>query len=215
MKPLVIAVDGPAGSGKGTLARRIADHFGLDYLDSGSLYRAVASAVLMQGGDPADRNAALAAARALDPAAVDAAELRSRRVGSAASVVAEFGEVRDALIEFQRGFARRGAVIDGRDIGTVVAPDADVKLFITASLEERARRRAAELAAAGSWHSAAAIRADLAERDRRDTERTASPMRPAPDALLLDTTDLDIEAAFRAALSLIESRLDKTVRGSP
>jgi cytidylate kinase len=215
MKPLVIAVDGPAGSGKGTLARRIADHFGLDYLDSGSLYRAVASAVLARGGDPADRDAALAAARGLDPTAVDAAELRSRRVGSTASVVAEFGEVRAALIEFQRGFARRGAVIDGRDIGTVVAPDADVKLFITASLDERARRRAAELAAAGGRHSVAAIRADLAERDRRDSARAVAPLRMAEDALLLDTTDLDIEAAFQAALSLIESRLDKTVRGSP
>ena len=207
---MIIAIDGPAGSGKGTLARRIAQHFALDYLDSGSLYRAVAASVLVRGEDPADRDAAIRAARELDLNQVDAAELRSRRVGSAASIVAVIPEVRQALIDFQRAFARRGAVIDGRDIATVVAPEAEVKLYITASLDERARRRTAELAALGRASDAAAIRTDLAERDRRDTERAHAPLKMADDALLLDTTDLDIEAAFQAALSLIERRLDTT-----
>lgn len=208
---MIIAVDGPAGSGKGTLARRLADHFGLDHLDSGSLYRAVARAMLEAGADPGDSAAAAAIARNLDPATIDAGGLRSPRVGSAASVVAANPQVRAALLDFQRAFARRGAVIDGRDIGTVVAPDADVKIFVTASLDERARRRAGELAAMGVAHDEAEIRADLAERDRRDCERAASPLRRAADALLLDTTDLDIEAAFQAALSLIESRLGTKV----
>lgn len=207
---MIIAIDGPAGSGKGTLARRIAQHFGLDYLDSGSLYRAVAAAVLAKGDDPADREAAIAAARGLDLDTIDAAELRSRRVGSAASIVAAIPQVRQALIEFQRAFARCGAVIDGRDIATVVAPEAEVKLYITASLDERARRRTAELAALGGAHDPAAIRSDLAERDRRDSARDLAPLKMADDALLLDTTDLDIEAAFQAALSLIERRLDTT-----
>ncbi len=205
---MIIAIDGPAGSGKGTLARRVAQHFSLDYLDSGSLYRSVAAAVLVRGEDPADRDAAIRAARALDLNQVDAAELRSRRVGSAASIVAVIPEVRQALIDFQRVFARRGAVIDGRDIATIVAPEAEVKLYITASLDERARRRTAELAALRRAPDAAAIRTDLAERDRRDTERTHAPLKMADDALLLDTTDLDIEATFQAALSLIERRLD-------
>ena len=202
---MIIAVDGPAGSGKGTLARRLAAHFGLSYLDSGSLYRAVAAAVLAAGGDPSDPQMASAAARSLDVAAIGDQALRSREVGAAASKVAAIPEVRSALIDFQRAIARRGAVIDGRDIGTVVAPDAEVKLYVDASLEVRARRRAAEL---GPGTSLEAIHADLAERDRRDAGRAVAPMRAADDALLLDTTDLDIEAAFQAALALIESRLD-------
>ena len=204
---MIIAIDGPAASGKGTLARRIARHHGLDYLDSGSLYRAVAAQVLAGDGDPADKDAAVAAARGLDVGAIDALELRSRRIGTAASIVAAIPEVRAELLAVQRAFAERGAVLDGRDMGTVVAPHAEVKLYVTASLDERARRRCAELADAGQEVAFDAIRDDLQARDRRDTERAVAPLRQADDALLLDTTDLAIEAAFQAALSLIESRL--------
>jgi cytidylate kinase len=205
---MIIAVDGPAASGKGTLARRLAAHYGLRYLDTGSLYRAVAHAVLAAGGDPAIEADAVAAARRLGAIDVPDAELRTPAVSRAASVVAAIPAVRAAILDHQRAFAAQppGAVLDGRDIGTVVCPDADAKLFITASPRTRARRRFLELQAAGSTASEAEVLADLVERDRRDSERPIAPLTRAPDAHLLDTTDLGIEAAFAAAVDLIDDR---------
>ncbi len=203
---MIIAVDGPVAAGKGTLARRLAAHYGLAYLDTGALYRAVGLALLDAGRSADDSAAALAAARALDPARLDDPRLREERVGEAASRVAAMQPVRDALLEFQRDVAARppGAVLDGRDIATVVCPDAEVKLFVTASAEARARRRHAELTARGETADLDEVLADLQRRDARDQARDAAPLRPAADASLLDTTNLDIEAAFRAALSLTE-----------
>jgi cytidylate kinase len=205
---MIIAVDGPAASGKGTLARRLAAHYGLRYLDTGSLYRAVAHAVLAAGGDPAIEADAVAAARRLGATSVPDAELRTPAVSQAASLVAAIPAVRAAILDYQRAFAGQppGAVLDGRDIGTVVCPDADAKLFITASPRTRARRRFLELQAAGSTASEAEVLADLVERDRRDSERPIAPLTRAPDAHLLDTTDLGIEAAFAAAVDLIDDR---------
>ncbi len=205
---MIIAIDGPAASGKGTLARRLAARFGLAYLDTGSLYRAVALAVLLAGEDPADETAAAKAARGLDIAALDDAALRTARVGEAASVVAAMPRVREEILEFQRRFAAlpQGAVLDGRDIGTVVCPDADVKLYVVASAEERARRRHAELRAGGADISFEQVLADLEARDARDASRRTAPMKRADKAHLLDTSDLDIEAAFDEAVGLIESQ---------
>ena len=206
---MIIAIDGPAASGKGTLARRLATHYGLNYLDTGLLYRAVAHALVSRGLSPADEDAACAVARDLDPAVLENAALRGRGAGEAASIVAAIPEVRDLLRAFQRRFAATppGAVLDGRDIGTVVCPDADVKLFVTASPEERARRRWKELKESGENAVEADILADLRLRDARDSERSVAPLRRAPDAHLLDTTELDIEAAFRAAVELIDGSL--------
>lgn len=204
-RPLVIAVDGPAAAGKGTLARRLAAHFGLPYLDTGLLYRAVARRVLDAGGDPGDPSAAEAAARAVAPEDLARGDLRGPPVDEAASRVAVIPAVREALLAFQRRFGEgRGAVLDGRDIGTVVFPDAPVKLFVTARPEVRAARRHAELAARGEAPPLAAVAAELAARDARDARREAAPLRPAPDALCLDSSDMDAEAVFRAALALIE-----------
>jgi cytidylate kinase len=199
---LVIAIDGPAASGKGTLARRLAAHFGLRHLDTGLTYRAVADAMLAEGSALDDEAAALAAAARLDLAALDRDRLSRHEVGEAASRVAVMPGLRRALVEKQRAFARQppGAVLDGRDIGTVVLPDAPAKLFVTASPETRARRRALEMAERGDDIDVADVLADIRRRDARDMARTDSPLRPAPDARLLDTTDLDIEAAFRAAV---------------
>lgn len=206
---MIIAIDGPAASGKGTLACRIATHYGLNYFDTGLLYRAVAHALLSRGLSPADEEAACAAARNLDPVALDDPALRGRGVGAAASIVAAIPGVRDLLRAFQRRFAASppGAVLDGRDIGTVVCPDADVKLFVTASAEERARRRWKELTQSGENAALADILADLEHRDARDRDRAVAPLRRAADAHLLDTTELDIEAAFRAAVELIDGSL--------
>lgn len=203
---MIVAIDGPAASGKGTLARRIASHYGLNYLDTGLLYRAVAHRLLGRGLDPADETAACAAARELDPAALADPALRGRGVGDAASIVATFSGVREQLRAFQRRFAAAppGAVLDGRDIGTVVCPDADVKLYVTAGAEERARRRWVELTENGETVALADILADLEVRDARDRERAEAPLRRAADAHLLDTTELDIEAAFRASVELID-----------
>jgi cytidylate kinase len=204
---VIIAIDGPAASGKGTLARRLAAHYGLRHLDTGLLYRAVAKAVLDAGHQPADAAAAIAAAKAIDYAALDRHALQSDAVGKAASIVSAVPEVRAVMLDYQRAFAKTppGAVIDGRDIGTVIAPQAEVKIFLVASPEERARRRTRELANRGDEADFEAILTDIRARDARDTERAISPLRQAPDAHLLDTTDLDIDAAIRAAIDIVEA----------
>lgn len=209
---MIVAVDGPAASGKGTLARRLADKFGLAYLETGALYRAVALKLLREGRDPADEVSAVRAVAALDTGDLSDPALRDEATGRAASVVAALPAVRQALLDFQRNFATTppdgaaGSVLDGRDIGTVVCPQADVKLFVTASVDERARRRHAELAGRGQAPEFDAVRADLLERDARDAERSVAPLKPADDADLLDTTDLDIEAAFEAACAIVARR---------
>jgi CMP/dCMP kinase len=202
---MIIAIDGPAASGKGTLARRLAQHYGLPHLDTGLLYRATAAALFDQGRGLGDVNAAVAAARGLALTDFDEARLRSREMGEAASVVAALPAVREALIQAQRNFAQRpgGAVLDGRDIGTVICPEADVKIFVTASPEARAQRRALELASRGERIDYGAILADIAKRDARDSGRAAAPLRAAPDAALLDTTRLGVEAAFAEALRIV------------
>ena len=203
---MIIAIDGPAASGKGTLGKRIAAHYGLRHLDTGLLYRAVAKALLDAGHSPGHQARAVAAADALDPARFDDVALKSQAVGEAASLVSAIPEVRMALLAFQRNFAKTppGAVLDGRDIGTVICPNADVKIFVTATPEVRARRRVAELRARGESVSDADVLADIHKRDERDTGRAVAPLRQAPDAHLLDTTALDIEAAFSAAVAIVE-----------
>ena len=198
---LVIAIDGPAASGKGTLARRLADELGLAHLDTGLSYRAVAKAMLDAGQTLADEDAAVQAANGLDLARLDRTALSVHEIGEAASRVAVMPRLRAALVEAQRRFARtgEGAVLDGRDIGTVVCPDADLKLYVTASPEERARRRHAEMRARGNEQPLADVLADLQRRDERDMGRPDSPLRPAYDAVMLDTTDKTIETAFSEA----------------
>jgi cytidylate kinase len=204
---MIIAIDGPAASGKGTLGKRLASHFRLRHLDTGLLYRAVAKALLDAGHALDDRARAVAAAEVLDPALFDEAALRRHALGEAASIVSAIPEVRHALIALQRDFAARppGAVLDGRDIGTVIVPDADVKIFVVASAEERARRRAAELRASGEAADETAILADIKRRDERDRGRAIAPLEPAADAHLLDTTHLDIDAAVRAAVDIVKA----------
>jgi cytidylate kinase len=204
---MIIAVDGPAAAGKGTLARRLAAHLGLPYLDTGLLYRAVGRRVLDAGGDPANVATATAAAISLEADDMARDDLRGPAADRAASLVAAIPEVRAALLNFQRRFgADHGAVLDGRDIGTIVFPAADVKLFVTASLAERARRRHAEMTARGLTGSLAEVEREMAARDARDAGRDVAPLVPARDAHLLDTTELDADAAFSAALQLLESR---------
>jgi CMP/dCMP kinase len=204
---MIIAIDGPAASGKGTIARQIAAVYGLHHLDTGLLYRAVAKAVLDAGHSPDNVEEATMAAVALDPGKFDEQSLKVQAITEAASVVAAIPEVRQALMNYQRQFATRppGAVLDGRDIGTVIAPGADIKLFVTASPEVRAVRRAHELQLRGEKATKDEVLADLLRRDERDSRRTAAPLKPAPDAHLLDTTHLDIDAAFRAAIEIIEA----------
>ena len=204
---MIIALDGPAASGKGTLGKRLARHYGLRHLDTGLIYRAVTKALLDAGHPPADRARAVAAAQALDPTRFDEPALKSQAVDEAAAVVSAIPEVRAALLDFQRRFGRTppGAVIDGRDIGTVIFPDADVKIFVTASPEVRAGRRMADLRALGASVDAADVLADILRRDRRDTTRAVAPLKRAGDAHLLDTTHLDIDAAFRADVDIVES----------
>jgi cytidylate kinase len=211
---MLIAIDGPAASGKGTLGRLIAAHYGLPHLDTGKLYRAVARDTLVAGQAPSDASAALAAAKALDPATLDDPKLMEGRLGEAASIVASHPGVREALRAYQRAFAgqARGAVIDGRDIGTVICPEADVKLFVTASAETRALRRHRELREAGHNVTEAEVLADIERRDERDKTRAISPLRKARDAYLLDTTNLDIDAAFKAAIALIDAAMGRAGR---
>jgi cytidylate kinase len=204
---MIIAIDGPAASGKGTLGKRLAAHYSLRHLDTGLIYRAVAKALLDAGHAPGNRARAVAAAEALDPARFEEPALKRQDVGEAASLVSVIPEVRAALLAFQRNFGRTppGAVLDGRDIGTVIFPDADVKIFVTASPEVRAARRAAELAGAGTSIGDAEVLADIRRRDERDMGRAAAPLKAASDAHLLDTTHLDIDAAFRAAVAIVEA----------
>jgi CMP/dCMP kinase len=203
---MIIAIDGPAASGKGTLGKRLAAHFGLRHLDTGLIYRAVAKVLLDAGKPLEDRTAAIAAAKALDPRAFDEQALKAHRVGEAASLVSAIPEVRAALLKFQQDFAAAapGAVLDGRDIGTVVCPDADVKIFVVASPQERARRRALELKSAGQDANDADILADILKRDERDRNRAAAPLRRADDAHELDTTHLSVEQSVAAAIALVE-----------
>lgn len=207
-RPIVIAIDGPAASGKGTLARRIAEAYGLPHLDTGLLYRAV-GARCRADGVLDDEAASVAAARMLDLSSLDPDSLRGAEAGAAASIVAARPGVRAALLDQQRAFAAQpgGAVLDGRDIGTVICPEAPAKLFVTASAEERALRRFRELAARGSTLSLESVLADIRERDARDSGRSTAPLLKAEDAVLLDTTDLDVEAASEAALAIVRSRL--------
>ena len=210
---MIIAIDGPAASGKGTLARRLAAQYGLAHLDTGLLYRAVAKQVLDRGTDPTEEDAATAAARSLNLADVDASELRSEAIGEAASKVAAIAAVRAELVRLQRNFTRNppngaaGAVLDGRDIGTVICPDADVKFYVIAVVEERAKRRHAELQSRGEAIELDEVLEDLRRRDARDTERAVSPLKPAPGAHLLDTSNLSIDSAFAQAKALISKHL--------
>lgn len=203
---MIITIDGPAASGKGTLARRLAAHYGFAHLDSGLLYRGVGKAVLAEGrlGDEA---AAIAAARVYDPNRFSENELKADEVARAASIVAAIPEVRAALVALQRDFAARkpGAVIDGRDIGTVIAPDAEVKIYVVATAQERARRRILELRGRGEAVDETAVLADIQARDERDMNRAVAPLKPAPDAVLLDTTNLGIDPAVRAAIDIVEA----------
>ncbi|WP_292898382.1 (d)CMP kinase [Nitratireductor sp.] len=206
---LTIAIDGPAASGKGTLARRLAEHYGLRHLDTGLTYRGVARA-LMEAGEPLDDEAiAEKAARALDLGSLDRTVLSEHGIGEAASKVAVMPSVRSALVEKQRDFAGAppGAVLDGRDIGTVVCPNADVKLYVIASAEVRATRRWREIMDGGGSADYVQILADIERRDARDMGRKDSPLRPADDAHLLDTSEMDIETAFQAACKLVNARL--------
>ena len=209
---LIIAIDGPAASGKGTLARRLAAHYGLHHLDTGLTYRAVA-AELLRRGLPLDSEAdALQCARGMDLGALDRQQLSAHTIGEAASRVAVMPDVRRAVVEIQRAFAERppGAVLDGRDIGTVVCPDAAVKLYVSASPQERARRRTEEITARGGEADYAAVLDDLQRRDERDLNRTESPLRVAEGAHVLDTTEIGIDAAFEAARQIVEEVLGRS-----
>jgi cytidylate kinase len=204
---MIIAIDGPAASGKGTLGKRLAARYGLRHLDTGLIYRAVASALLDGGHRLDDRESAVAAAKTLDPSRFDENRLKSPAIGEAASQISAIPELRAALVAFQRQFGQTspGAVLDGRDIGTVIFPAAEVKIFVTATPEVRAHRRALELAAAGTALGETEVLADILRRDERDTKRAVAPLKRAPDAHLLDTTHLDIDAAFRAAVDIVEA----------
>jgi CMP/dCMP kinase len=209
-RPVVIAIDGPAASGKGTLAKRIADYYRLPCLDTGLLYRAVARDVQAAGLNLEDAKAAAAAASSLNPKSLDDEALRTAAAGEAASVVAKFPEVRTALLAYQRAFAtkqKRGAVLDGRDIGTVVCPEADVKIYVTATSEERAKRRHRELEARGETVAFEGVLEDIRRRDSRDIGRTIAPLWPAKDAITLDTTAMSPDQAFKAALNIIATKL--------
>jgi cytidylate kinase len=203
---VIIAIDGPAASGKGTIGKRLAAHYGLRHLDTGLLYRAVAKSVIDAGQSPENTTAAISAAKALDPSRFDEAVLKSPAVGEAASFVSAIPEVRAALVSLQRDFvaAPPGAVLDGRDIGTVICPDADVKIFVTAAPEVRAGRRANEYRASGNDIDETTVLADIRKRDERDSNRSASPLKQADDAVLLDTTDLNVEQAVAAAIRIVE-----------
>jgi len=211
---MIIAVDGPVAAGKGTLARSLATRLNLAYLDTGSLYRIVAAKVLEAGGDPADPAAAEAAARTVNATDLDRADLRREDVGQAASIVSALPSVRDALLAYQRNFAETppdsasGAVLDGRDIGTVVCREADVKLFVTASVEHRAQRRHNELLERGEESIYARVLQDLQERDKRDSRRKVAPLRPADDAVILDSSEMTADQVLERALEIVSRKLN-------
>jgi CMP/dCMP kinase len=204
---MIIAIDGPAASGKGTLAKRLARHYGYRHLDTGLIYRAVAHALMGTGADLRDEALAVNAALALDPRTFDDPALKSHHVGEAASVVSAIPRVREVLVDFQRQFAAAppGAVLDGRDIGTVICPDADVKIFVVADAKIRAHRRTTEARGRGEAADEAAVLEDILKRDERDRNRAVAPLKPAADAYLLDNTKLDIEASVRAAIDIVEA----------
>ena len=208
---MIIAIDGPAASGKGTLAKRIAAHFGFHHLDTGLLYRAVARDMRASNSALDNPDDAAKAAQNLDPATLDDPTLRHPGLGSAASLIAQIPSVRTILRDFQQRFAHQppGAVLDGRDIGTVVCPDADVKIFVVADTDVRAERRYLELSQRGEAVTREGIFETIASRDKRDSERVDSPMKPAQDAMLLDTTKLGIDEAFDAAVELIKRKIDQ------
>jgi len=204
--PFIIAIDGPAASGKGSLARKMAQKLGFPHLDTGLLYRRVGLDVQAAGGDPADEMAALAAAKALDPAQLTDPALKSDEAGNAASQASQYASVRAELLDFQRNFVTAhasGAVLDGRDIGTVICPDAPVKLFVTASTEVRAKRRLKELQGSGRTATYDEVLADMRARDARDTGRDTAPLKPADDAHIIDTSEMSPEAVLEQALSLV------------
>lgn len=211
-RPVVIAIDGPAASGKGTLARRVAAHFGYAHLDTGLLYRAVGMKVLRGDNQPDDEAAALSAARQLRPVDLEGPDLRTDRAANVAGVVAAMADVREALLDYQRGFAANppggepGVVLDGRDIGTVICPDADHKIFVDADVKVRADRRLKELQERGTESIPSRVLQDMKERDARDRKRAVAPLTSAEDAFILDTTALDADAAFAAAINFITSR---------
>ncbi len=204
---MIIAIDGPAASGKGTLGKRLAAHYGYRHLDTGVIYRAVAKVLLDAGADLADEARAVAAAQTLDPETFGDLALKSQAVGDAASVVSAIPRVREALVNFQRQFAAGlpGAVLDGRDIGTVICPDADVKIFVVADPAIRAHRRTLEALGRGEAADEAVVLADILKRDERDRNRAAAPLKRAPDAHLLDNSHLDIEGGVRAAIAIVEA----------
>jgi CMP/dCMP kinase len=204
---MIIAIDGPAASGKGTLAKRLAAHYGFHHLDTGVIYRAVAHALLSAGADLQDEAAAVRAAQAIDPETFENPALKSQKVGSAASVVSAIARVREVLVEFQRQFAASppGAVLDGRDIGTVICPNADVKIYVVADARIRAQRRTLEARGRGEEADEAVILADILARDERDQNRPVAPLKPAKDAYLLDNSNLDIEGGVRAAIDIVEA----------
>lgn len=211
-KVIVIAVDGTAASGKGTLAKKLAHHFGFAYLDTGSLYRLTALGVLEKNGDPTDPETALAAAKTIDTARSKDPKIRTAKIGRTAAIVAAIPAVRQELLDFQRNFAKQppnaqGCVIDGRDIGTVVCPDADIKLFIDADVHVRSERRYIELTHAGDIITRESILIDLTNRDNADKKRKTSPLRPAVGAIQIDTTAKNAEEVFLTALDQINSRL--------
>lgn len=210
-KPFIIAIDGPAASGKGTLARKLASHYGFSYLDTGLTYRAVADQLLKRRFPLNDEDIALKTASLIDFGSLDRAHLSEHEIGEAASKVAVMGRLRKTLVDMQKAFAEqsKGAVLDGRDIGTVVCPDADVKLYIIAAAEVRAERRYNEMVGKGEKVDYNAILADLKRRDERDMKRAESPLKPAKDAHLLDTTKLSIEGAFAAACAIIDPIIEK------
>ena len=204
---MIIAIDGPAASGKGTLGKRLANHYGFRHLDTGVIYRAVAQALLEAGADLTDEIRAVAVAMELDPDKFGNPVLKTQKVGDAASVVSAIPKVREALINFQRQFAADppGAVLDGRDIGTVICPNAEVKIFVVADPEVRARRRTLEMRSRGEAADEKSVLADILKRDERDRSRTAAPLKCAEDAHVLDNSKLDIEGGIRAAIAIVDA----------